>query len=120
MSVNPSQLDLITRLLDVAAVRQRVISQNVANVNTPGYRRQEVAFEDELCAALESGQVDALRTLAPQVIYTEGLPERSDGNNVDVDVEIGQLTKNGLLFETYSQILATKLGMIRSAISGQG
>ena len=54
----------------------------------------------------------------PEMRQTEGLAERSDGNNVDIDMEMGQLTKNSILFETYSQILATKLGMLRSAISG--
>ena len=41
-------IDVLSRVLDTAALRHRVIAQNVANVNTPGYRRLEVTFEDEL------------------------------------------------------------------------
>ena len=118
MSVNPSQVDLISRLINATTVRQRVISQNVANVNTPGYRRQEVNFEDRLRDALKHHDVEGAMEVEPEMRQTAGLAERSDGNNVDIDMEMGQLTKNSILFETYSQILATKLGMLRSAISG--
>lgn len=119
MSILPSQVDLIGKLLDAATLRQRVISQNIANVNTPGYRQHEVVFEEQLRGVLRSGAADGVQGLLPEVREVDGLPTRVDGNNVDIDVEMGRLTKNALLYETYSQILASKLGMLRSAISGQ-
>ena len=118
MSVTPSHFDVVARLMDATAMRQRVIGQNVANVNTPGYQRSEVSFEDQLKKMLDDGDVD-LTSLDPQVLTTRGLTNRSDGNNVDIDIEMGQLSKNELLFETYSQILAAQLGMVRAAISGR-
>ena len=118
MSVTPSQLGLISKVLDATALRQRVIGQNVANVNTPGYERSEVVFEEQLNQLLETERPEN-GALQPTVLKTEGLTKRSDGNNVDIDIEMGQLTKNGALFETYTQILAAQLGTLRSAITGR-
>jgi flagellar basal-body rod protein FlgB len=119
MSVKPSQFDLLSRLLDVTAMRHQVIGQNVANVNTPGFRQQELEFEDSLKALLEGNRLDELGSLEAEITTTEGLPERSDGNNVDIDLEMSKANKNALLYEAYTQILFAKLGMVRSAINGQ-
>jgi flagellar basal-body rod protein FlgB len=119
MTVTPSQFDVIAKLLDASAVRHRVIGQNVANVNTPGYERQEVNFEDQLTKLLEAEKPADVSAMEFEVRRTPNLPERADGNNVDIDREMGEMTKNTTLFETYSQILATRLGMMRSAISGR-
>lgn len=119
MSVTPSQIDLLSQLLDSAQLRNRVISQNVANVNTPGYRALDVSFEEQLAKTLSSlGDAKALDT-QPQVHEVSGLRVRADGNNVDIDREMGQLSKNTLFYQTYSQILASKLSTMRSAITGQ-
>ena len=48
----------------------------------------------------------------------KGGAERADGNNVDVDAELGRLQKNALLYNAYSQILASRIASMRSAISG--
>jgi flagellar basal-body rod protein FlgB len=120
MSLPVSQVDLISKLLDVAILRQRVIGQNIANVNTPGYRQREVVFEQQLHDLLAGGESgETMVGLEAEVREARGLTARSDGNNVDIDLEMGRLTKNSLLYQTYSQILATKLGMLRSAIGGQ-
>lgn len=101
-------------------MRQRVISQNVSNVNTPGYHRCEVRFEEELAQQLQRGGANTDVDDVPIAVQeTEGLTERTDGNNVDIDMEMGQQTRNVLLYQTYSQILSTKLGMMRSAINGR-
>ena len=119
MTVIPSQLGLLSKLMDAAQLRQQVIAQNVANVNTPGYHRLDVAFEDILAERLEGQNPADLGDLAPVVRAMEGLPERADGNNVDMDMEMGQLSKNALLYQTYAQILASQLATMRSAITGQ-
>lgn len=119
MSVVPSQFDLIVKLLDMAQLREEVLGQNIANVNTPNYQRQEVRFEDELRKLLNDPSADGISELRGERAYTEGLPSRSDGNNVDIEMEMGQLNKNSSMYETYAQVLATKLGMLRSAISGR-
>ncbi len=120
MSVIPSQFDLIRNLLDATAARQRVTSQNIANVNTPGYKAREVNFEDQLARALaRPGDSNGILDLAPEVRFQDGLVERLDGNNVDIDRELGRSQKNTLLHNTYVRILSTKISTLRSAISGR-
>lgn len=109
-------IDLLGQVLDTAALRHRVIAQNVANVNTPGYKRLEVAFEGELRKALGSGTAPS--SAAPKVVATDS-PERVDGNTVDIDREMNDVVKNGLLYQAVSQILASRLASMKSAISGR-
>lgn len=119
MSVTPSQFELLGGLLDTAALRHQVIAHNVANVNTPGYRRLEVEFESTLRQHLEAGNTPGARPPEPHVIEGPSWGEREDGNNVDIDMEIGQLNKNTTLYNVYSQILATRISTMRSAITGR-
>ncbi len=109
------QVDQLSLLLQQAELRHRVISQNIANVNTPGYRNVDVSF----AGTLEQMMDHSRGSLQASLVETPGLAVRQDGNNVDVDGELGKLTKNSLQFETYSQLLAAKMAMLRSAISGQ-
>ena len=57
--------------------------------------------------------------LKPKVVEATGGTERADGNNVDIDAEMGNLNKNTLLFNAYAQILANKIAVMRSAITGR-
>ncbi len=115
--IDPSaQIPLLARLMDVASLRSDVIAQNIANVNTPGYQAQEVRFEDELAKALGRGSIDSAD---PHVQPTPGLVNRDDGNNVDIDREMGDSTKNSLLFELYAQLLSIQISQYKSAIKGQ-
>ena len=111
-----SGLGVLTQLMDAAALRHRVIAQNVANVNTPGYRRREVAFEDSLAKALASP--GSRPHVTPQVVVVDG-PERVDGNTVDIDREMGDLTKNALLYQAAAQIVSSRVASLRAAISGR-
>lgn len=119
MNTTPAQYDVLARLMDASATRQRVIGANIANVNTPGYRRQDVDFEAQLAQLLEAGKHDKVKDIQPEITTPAGGPSREDGNNVDIDKEMGALSKNSVLFETYTQILTSKVGMMRSAISGR-
>lgn len=110
-----SQLNNIARLMDAAELRQRVVSHNLANVNTPGYRRLDVAFEEALAQSLKSGTENQAQPLTPEVFEEQGLPQRADGNNVDIDREVSQLNRNAMLFQTYSQILGSQFDMLRRA-----
>ena len=103
---------MLSKLLQQSEQRQKVVSQNIANLNTPGYHALHVQFEGLLKntdSADVSGQLEELR----------GLVEREDGNNVDLDRELGQLTKNSIEFETFSHLLVARISLFRSAITGQ-
>jgi flagellar basal-body rod protein FlgB len=119
MSVTPSQFELLGRLLDAASLRHQVIAQNVANVNTPGYHGLDVAFEEMLEEELKTDGATFGQRQKPRVVEAAGGVAREDGNNVDIDAEMGRLNKNTLLYNVYSQILATKIAAMRSAITGR-
>lgn len=112
-------MDLLTRLLDAAAMRQDVTAQNVANVNTPGFRALEVHFEDELRRQLENDPRTPLAEVKPEVKPGAGGIVRTDGNNVDIDMEMARLQKNAIYFKAYAQILANELAQQRAAITGR-
>ncbi|MCA9033763.1 MAG: flagellar basal body rod protein FlgB [Planctomycetaceae bacterium] len=114
-SLNP-QFDLLGRLISASEMRHKVISHNIANVNTPDYQRLDVEFEQQLSQELARGQSDGHRSAAPEVIQTPGLINRADGNNVDIDREIGQLNKNALLQQVWLQLLTTEMNQMRTAI----
>ncbi len=117
MTVTDSQFDLLVKMLDATALRHRVIAQNVANVNTPGYHRQEVEFEETLARQLGRGGEGSALHIVPKIVTHKG-DDHPDGNNLDVDMEMGELNKNALLYSTYIQVLSNRLAMMRSAITG--
>ncbi|MEQ9408623.1 MAG: flagellar basal body rod protein FlgB [Fuerstiella sp.] len=118
MSLLNNQFDLLTRLVAASEQRQQVISHNIANVNTPNYRRLELDFETALAEEIRRGGTGQGSSATPAVRQTPGLPARADGNNVDIDKEIGQLNKNALLQQVYLQLMSTDLNQMRRAMDG--
>lgn len=113
---------VLTKALDATALRHRAIANNLANVETPGYTREDVSFEDQLRSAIqdasssESVSEDAVQGIDPNLTYDTNEPIRENGNNVDVDKEMAKLAENTIQYETLLQSLSIKDGMIRSAI----
>jgi flagellar basal-body rod protein FlgB len=119
MMISTERMELMSRLLDIAALRQDVTAQNVANVNTPGFRSLDVSFEEALKERLSADPHAPVADVQPEVIPGAGGVARDDGNNVDVDLEMARLQKNAIYFKVYSQILANELAQQRSAITGR-
>lgn len=116
-----SQFDLLGRLIDATDIRQRAIGHNIANVNTPNYRRIDVEFEAQLKRELSSkatSNKDAAIAARPVVVEDNRFSARTDGNNVNIDHEMGQQQKNAMLHQTYMQLLSTFLDQMRTAIEG--
>jgi flagellar basal-body rod protein FlgB len=119
MDVKPSQFDVLARLLDVTATRHQVLANNIANVNTPGYKRLEVSFEEQLASAIQGSGGYDLQQIQPRIEPTRDAEARPDGNTVDINTELGALTKNTLLHQAYTRILATQISQMRTAINGR-
>ena len=119
MAVTPSQFDLLAKLVDVSALRHKVLAQNVANVNTPGYQRLNVTFDEVLAQHMNRHGDQDVERLQPEVAEDRLAPARLDGNTVDIDHEMMRINKNTLLNNTYLQILSTKTAMMRRAIDGR-
>jgi flagellar basal-body rod protein FlgB len=113
---------VLSKTLDAEAARQKTIANNIANVETPGYKRQYVSFEEELKLVLERRNGydtgDGLRDLVPSVRTDSISPSRPDGNNVNIDAEISNLAKASLKYKAAATLLEDKIGLLRSAING--
>ena len=99
-----------------SALRQQAISQNIANANTPGYRRQDVSFGDALASAMSDGDSKALDSFTATEQTDESAPVRVDGNSVDVDQENATSAQNGLLYESLVSVARTRMDILRSAM----
>lgn len=123
------QENVLTNALSAAALRHKVISNNIANVNTPGFKRSVVSFEDHLAEAIEQGgQVLTLthdRHLpgrmaggyAPVISTDANTSLRTDGNNVDIDVEMANLAKNNIYYDAVVGQLSRYFSNLKSAIN---
>lgn len=110
--------DLIKKELDVSALRQRVIANNIANLNTKGFKRSEVVFEDKLQDALSgNGQNDGINSVQPKVVKDNSTSFREDGNNIDIDKEMTDMTQNNIMFDTLVSQLNTKMGIMRFVVT---
>jgi len=126
----------VRKAIDAAAVRQKVYSHNLANVNTPHYKRSEVNFEDAFKQALErtpdrlvgfstdnqhipiNPPADPL-DVKPAIWRENDMFSRSDDNNVDIDVEMAELAKNELKFNALVEALNRKITSLKLAIRGR-
>jgi flagellar basal-body rod protein FlgB len=115
MSVmNTSQLSLIEKFLDLATVRQSLLVSNIANVDTPGYRAQDIDFHGELVRALNQ---DVGVRVPATVRRVPGLLSRPDGNNVSVDREGLLLAETQLKYQAAIQAMRSEFSLIRSAVN---
>ena len=134
--VNTSVIDVSSRAMAASTLRHEVLSNNIANVNTPTFKRSHVRFEDLL--KKELGLEDdplmpvvrthdrhlplAYRGKAHGVIEQENTTNmRLDGNNVDIDVEMAEVAKNQLYYNVLANQLGGHISRMKSVItSGQG
>jgi flagellar basal-body rod protein FlgB len=112
--------------LDAAALRHEALANNLANINTPGYKRQDVNFEESLAAALtqtngasNEATRSAVANLKPQVITVASTSERPDGNNVDPEAENIAVGKNMLRYEMLAQSMGGSFAALKMVINGR-
>jgi flagellar basal-body rod protein FlgB len=106
------------------AARQRAIANNVANVDTPGFKASEVRFEDALKTAISRGtgataNQTSLNAATSRSTLVDGTSTRADGNNVDIDHEMELLGEANLNYSAMTQVMSTRLGILRSVIGGR-
>ena len=117
MSKTDSIIALIQAGVRAESLRQKAIANNVANLETPGYRRIDVKFEELLAKSLDSsGSVD-LSKLEPQIYRPRQTPVKSNGNDVTLESEVGAMIKNSLRYKTYIQLLKKRYQQIESAMN---
>lgn len=125
--------DVAKRALNGLSARRDMIGQNIANVDTPGYKAQEVSFEGVLKQTIDktSNKISpvALKTTKArhlqggasstellQAGYRQGGSSRADGNNVDIDQELTQMTETGIRYQAISQAVSKKFSLLKNLV----
>jgi flagellar basal-body rod protein FlgB len=124
------QETVLEHALGAAALRHKVIANNIANVNTPGFKKSDVVFEDKLAEAMAGKRLPLARTHAghlpgrpgdpftPTVVTDTTTSLRTDGNNVDIDAEMANVAKNTLYYEAVASQLARYFNNLKAVIRG--
>ena len=134
---NSANFNYLPRAMTAASIRQEVIANNIANVNTPNYRKSVVDFEELLAREIygeePDGKLDLIRThdkhlpfkpldfhAEPTILQDTTHTMRVDDNNVDIDIEMATLAKNQLYYNALVTEFGGHVTRIKNAItSGQ-
>ncbi|MEW5898684.1 MAG: flagellar basal body rod protein FlgB [Bacillota bacterium] len=125
-------LQVLEKQLDAAALTQKVVANNLANVNTPGFKKSSVRFLDELKKALDSRALPLLTThprhlpstvpltqVAPIVVKEEETTMGYNQNNVDVEQEMVNLAANTLAYQAATRAIGDRLALLGYVIRGR-
>lgn len=126
-----TRIPLLNKTLNVAALRNRAISNNIANANTVNYKRKEVDFASYLRSQIAKPKISGKRTdkrhmlvgnvakKKPRIYQPDPGPNITGINNVDIDMEMAALAENHLLYNIGARLLAGQFQGLRKSISGQ-
>ena len=116
MSKTSNIVDFLEAGIKAENLRQKAIANNIANLETPGYRRIDVKFEELLAKALDSlGAVD-LSEIESQIHQPKQTPVKSNGNDVNLETEVGEMVKNTLRHKAYVRLLSKKYKQMELAM----
>lgn len=124
-------MGLMEKGLDAASMRNTVIANNLANVDTPGFKKSEVVFEYELQKAIRQHRISGVIThedhlpigrrpaseVTPRVVLDHTTAMRNDGNNVDIDREMAALAKNSITYTALAQGIDGEFKKMMTAIT---
>ncbi len=123
MNTNAPLLGTLEKYLQLTGTRERTISANMANVDTPGYQTRDIDFRSELNHAITQASImseDGNQGLifTPVVRKVRGLMERTDGNNVSLDREGLMLSETQLQYQIGIQLIKDHFHGLLQAING--
>ncbi len=132
--MNSANVNNLSRGLETAGLRQKVLANNIANVNTPNFKRSEVVFETLLAKELygdDSGRLDMVRTndkhlpmnseggARAAMVQDNTTTMRTDNNNVDIDVEMANLAKNQIYYNAMAQSIGGYFTKMKNIITSK-
>lgn len=134
MDVNDKTLKALTTALNFREMRQELISSNVANANTPGFKAKKLDFEEALARALDvDGQMQmgvtderhhnvgngGFNNLEPEVYDDPNGVVSENGNTVDVEAEMAKMAENKLMYDALVQLINKKMGIMKYAVNSE-
>ncbi len=129
--LNKTSIPKLGKLLDLSVNRHKLISSNIANVTTPGYKAKSIDFDSELKKAMTPDRaplsvtherhipLSRSRHSLPKVSESEHTENSTGINSVDIDAEMADLAQNQLVFELGAKLVAGKFKGLKSAIRGR-
>jgi len=121
-----STSDLLKNALNASSMRQEMISSNLSNVNTPGYKAKRVEFESVLRDSMDGTAmkstharhygVNDLSSVSPSIKAQEGNRINENGNNVAIDTEMAELSANAIYYQALTTQMGNHYSMIRSVL----
>jgi flagellar basal-body rod protein FlgB len=131
--LNSGREQLLIKAMDAASLRNDVIANNIANVDTPDFKKSEVSFSDKIRDVLLNQSIHikleltdkrhltgsnspGIQTIRPEILSCDSSTYRNDGNNVDIDVEMAELTKNKIFYDAMGQSISNEIKLLRLAI----
>lgn len=126
------KISLMGKVLDAKWLRNEVIANNIANADTPNFKKSKVVFEDYLKKFLDDGatKIDLKTTndkhiknlfekniLGPIVYQEKDTLYRNDGNNVDIEKEMVELTENSLSYNVLADQVSKEFSLLRTVIN---
>ena len=126
---------ILNKALNASQVQHQLISNNIANIDTPGFKRSEVVFQSKLDSVLNNREKNYMPLkltdvnhipIAPrlsvedinhEVIMRTETSLRNDGNNVDVDYEMAKMAENTVYYTSVAQLMSSKLSLLQSVIN---
>lgn len=138
MEILGKTVEVLQRALDLRMVNQRIISSNMANIDTPGYSAQKLDFEASMQLAITDieqalstiSTTDELNATRVDAIYgddaletvigpTGDAPMGLDGNNVNMDTELGAMDKNAAMYQLTARMLQAKIRMLQTILDNE-
>ncbi len=119
MDLTGKNVVLLSKLLDLTTAKNKVIANNIANVNTPGFKKFDVSFQKELQKVVESKNINKIKNLQESVTLSNDKSTREDGNNVDLDKELVAFYQMSDRHNIYLEILSKKFKGMIAAIQGR-
>lgn len=112
----------VKKMLDVSELRHHAIASNLANIETPGYKRMDIApgFAARLNDALKAGAPERIDQLSPELARdSKAVATRGDGNTVQMENELLQLNRNFVEHQLETQLVTGAMLRLRLAITGK-
>lgn len=124
-------IDIMNKALNASWKRNEVLSNNIANAETPNYKRMDVEFKDILKSELGDNpnlvgrrtnekhiEINEMPNSDFNIASSQGYSTRKDKGNVDIDVEMARLNANSMYYDTVSMMATGKLSRYRTSITG--
>lgn len=127
LSIDKKVYGLLKQGLNASSLRSKISANNIANINTKGYKRSYVTFEDSLKTSMESGNlittderhIDEGSSGSIKVLKDTETSMREDGNNVDIDNEMVNQAANNLMYNALITQVNNRLSITKYVIEGK-